>query len=113
MLIRDGATPITCSEDILEALDFAVTRKSSVEAPYKKKHTETSAPKTVSINLDALALSQDEKTICSYLKNEQLSASDLIEKTSWTSSLLTITLSELEMKNLVTQEGGSYRMRVG
>lgn len=119
-LIREGATPITCSEDILEALDFAVTRKRKIEEPYKKRKsptvvkttaTDTDLPKQFSINLDDLMLSPEEKTICYHLKNENMSATELIQKTSWSTSLLNITISELEMKNLVLQEGGSYKMR--
>lgn len=113
MLISQGATPITCSEDILQALDFAVIRENTVEQPHKKIKSQSQpsqhTPKQNPINL--INLSNEERIICTYLKDEKMSATDLIEKTSWSSSLFNITISELEMKNLITQEGGSYRMK--
>lgn len=111
MLIEDGATPITCSEDILDALDFAVERTSQIQLPFKKRTVRKYSERHAPIDIEGLDLSPEEKTICDYLKREKMTATDLIEKTSWSSSILNITISELEMKNLVFQEGGSYRMR--
>ena len=114
-LIENGATPITCSEDILEALDFAVERESPVQLPLKKRivqrHLSFKEKHSV-VDLDQLNLSPDERIICEFLKNEKLSATDLIDKTSWSFSKLSVTISELEMKNLVIQEGSSYKMKV-
>ena len=66
-------------------------------------------------NLSALVkplnLTPEERKICSLLKIEKLSATDLIDKTSFSSSQLNILISELEMKGLVKEEGGRYGVR--
>jgi DNA protecting protein DprA len=88
--------------------------------PGKNKNIETDTPLStpelifpppLAFNLDALALSPAERTICDQLVIEKLSATDLIYKTSLPSSTFNITISELEMKNLVHEDGGIYRMK--
>ncbi|MEK7609796.1 MAG: DNA-processing protein DprA [Patescibacteria group bacterium] len=106
MLIQRGAAMITSSEDVLRELGFEVKTNKK-----KAGEEKNSAKKQLSINLDELALSPNERMICDYLKIENMSATDLIEKTSLSSSLFNIIISELEMKNLVIESGGSYRMR--
>ncbi len=128
MLMKEGATPVTSAEEVLEELSFSEDRLAKVaRSPERlaatladiKKHelarlagSVTKNPVApVQLDLSKFSLSPEEKIIAEHLKNGPLSATDLIEKTSWSSSLLSITISELEMKNLVFQDGGSYRMR--
>ncbi len=128
MLMKEGATPVTSAEEVLEELSFSEDRLAKVaRSPERlaatladiKKHelarlagSVTKNPVApVQLDLSKFSLSPEEKTIAEHLKNGPLSATDLIEKTLWSSSLLSITISELEMKNLVFQDGGSYRMR--
>ncbi len=140
MLIRRGATPITSSQDILEALGFTETTRYDDDdtralklygsLPKEKKprvrkvdatnvSDKSQAPtmftksqKPVTIDLDQLTLSPEQRSICTYIRNESLSATDLIEKTSLPISLLNITITELELKGLVREEGGRYQMKV-
>ncbi len=140
MLIRRGATPITSSQDILEALGFTETTRYDDDdtralklygsLPKEKKSRvrkvdttnvsdKSQAPtmfakpqKPITIDLDQLTLSPEQRSICTYIRNESLSATDLIEKTSLPISLLNITITELELKGLVREEGGRYQMKV-
>ena len=133
MLIRRGATPITSSQDILEALGFTETTRYDDDderalelygtLPKEKKrrtprNTDSSSgtptmfpktPKHSAVDLDQLDLSTDERSICAYIRNESLSASDLVEKTSLPISTLSAVMTELELKGLVRNEGGRYR----
>ncbi len=119
MLIRRGATPVTCSADILEALGFTDTsRYDEVDIDKKsgaksgvKKSANTVVEKQLTMNLESLALSTEEKMICEHLKIEKLSATDLIHKTALTSSMFNITISELEMKNVVRENGGLWALK--
>ncbi len=142
MLIRRGATPITSSQDILEALGFTETTRYDNDderalklyqtLPKEKKRRMrkiissndgcdtlelfTISPlipkpqKPITIDLDQLALSPRERSICTHILNESLSATDLIEKTSLPVSTLSITMTELELKGLIRNEGGRYRL---
>ncbi len=110
MLIQRGAAAVTCADDVLEALGFKTQREKETEKTKGNKRNTTKFQNQLSINLDQLVLTPQEKTICTLLQNEMLSASTIIEKTAFSSSLFSITISELEMKNLVVQEGGSYRL---
>jgi DNA protecting protein DprA len=136
MLIRRGATPITSSQDILEALGFTETTrydddderamklynslpKEKKQRTRKSSGESTGTPnmftklqKPVAIDLDQLALSPEERSICTYIRNESLSATDLIEKTSLSVSSFNILITELELKGLVRGEGGRWRMKV-
>ena len=124
MLIRRGATPITSSQDILEALGFTDTTRYDKEddrdrilydiTPEIKSKRSKKNPiqqKQLTMNLDALALSSEEKAIADCLKIERLSATELIYKTSLSPSTFNITISELEMKNLVKEDGGVYGLK--
>lgn len=128
LLLKEGATPVTCAAEIMEELTFTEERVAKVArsperlaatlAEMKKKEearlagntTTGAAPRATRINLDALALSIDERKVCEHLKLGALNATHLMEKTGLTISMLNITISELEMRGLVTQEIGSYRM---
>jgi DNA protecting protein DprA len=142
MLIRRGATPITSSQDILEALGFTETTRYDNDderalklyqtlPKEKKRRMRRSASgddghdtpglftvsplvpkpqKPITIDLNQLALSPAERSICTHILNESLSATDLIEKTSLPVSTLSITMTELELKGLIRNEGGRYRL---
>ena len=112
MLIQRGAAMITCAEDILEALGFGdPIQKELISANPKDSNQNYHSRKQRMINLDELNLTPEEKKICSFLKIEKLSATDLIEKTGLSSSQLNILISELEMKGLVKEEGGRYGVK--
>jgi len=92
MLLRRGATPITCSNDILEALGFGIDRKDGMNEALP--------------NFAELSLSPEERTIVEYLKIESLSSSKLIEKTSFIPAKLNSIVSELELRGVVKTRNG-------
>lgn len=151
MLIRRGATPITSSQDILEALGFTETsryddddaralrlygslpkekklRPRKIDLDTKNRQTDTldlnnenTLSKRVSsiqlqrqptIDLDQFVLSPDERSICNLIMNESLSATDIIDQTSLPVSLFNITISGLEMKGLIRENDGKFRIKV-
>ncbi len=97
MLIRSGATPITSSEDILEALGFEVDRNAITDTGTKKK-----------FDLSRLNLNPKEKKIVEFLLSEPLSATDLVEKTALSAIELNILLTELELQGLIKEINGIY-----
>lgn len=86
MLIRLGATPVTASNDILEALHF---------------DTEEEVQKTIE-------LSPDEQKIYSLL-SEPLSRDELIRRCGLTTSSASVIVSLLELKDVVKEFGGFIR----
>jgi DNA processing protein len=94
MLIRRGATPITCSEDILESLGFKVKRKDGMNGALP--------------NFAEMSLSLDQRTIVDFLKREPLSSSGLIERTAFPSSKFNTVMSELEIRGIVKEQEGRY-----
>jgi len=95
MLIRDGATAVTSSTDILRALDFTVTPDGQQSF----------------LNLAELSLSPEEKRIIAELQFSPLSGSDLVEKTALPTSMFNVLISQLELAGVVREENGVYRMK--
>jgi predicted Rossmann fold nucleotide-binding protein DprA/Smf involved in DNA uptake len=98
MLMKDGATPVTSGEEVLNELGFAEDRLIKVPrsperlaamlAKRKKLEEMRLAGKILSgptknsgvmrVNLDALSLSIEERKICELLKNGPANATELI-----------------------------------
>ncbi len=97
MLIRRGATPVTCSEDVLEALGFKVNRKDGM--------TEALP------NFAEMSLSGDQMKIVDNLKRESLSSSKLIEITNFSSSKFNTIMSELELRGIIQEKEGQYFLK--
>ena len=89
-LIRQGATPITCAEDVLEALGFP-----------KEKNEE----KQAKLFLD---LSKDEKSILEFLR-EPMTRDDLTRAMKMSSSSVNSLLSLMEIKELIKEELGEIQ----
>lgn len=93
ILIRDGAIPVTRSEDILRALlldvdntiDFTTIRK--------------------------LELSQDEEKIVSILRISPRTSSELLDNTLMNISIFNIVASRLELKGIIYEKNGMYRLK--
>ncbi len=94
-LIREGATAITTSTDILEALGLIPHSGGTQQSL---------------INMENLSLSPHEKTVVNCLRGEILNSTDLMEKTSLSASVLNVTISELELRGLIKETGGRYRL---
>lgn len=84
MLIRIGATPITCSEDILEMLGFGRPEK------YEKQ------------NKLFVDLSEHEKIIVELLQIEPMTHDAIITKTGLSARDVQQTVSLLEIKNIIS-----------
>ena len=88
-LIRQGATPITCSEDILEALGFKIN----------------DGEKQKNLFDDALP---EEKKILSML-DEPMERDELIRKIKMDVGKINTILSTMEIKGLIKEEMGEIR----
>ena len=93
MLIKRGATPITSSEDILEALGFPTTKESGQQSL---------------LSLAEVSLSTEEKSIVNMLKISPRTGSDIIETLQFDSSTFNMYISELELKRIIEERAGLY-----
>ena len=90
-LIRQGATPITCSQDVLEALGFEV---------------ENDKNKQASLFMD---LSKEEKEVIELLR-EPIPRDDLIRAMKKQTSNANSILSVMEIKGIIKEELGEIRL---
>lgn len=88
-LIRQGATPITCSEDILEALGFKIDEKSKQQNLFEDARPE-------------------EKSVLKLL-TEPLERDELIRKIKLSVAEANALLSIMEIKGLIKEEMGEIR----
>lgn len=98
MLINRGARPIFSSQDILEVLGFI-----------KPEERNESVPQ---LSIDSLMLEADEKRVMEELNIQNLQASELAFRTELPPSVLNMTLSKLELKGLIKESVGVYRVSV-
>lgn len=90
-LIRSGATPVTCTSDVLEALGL-----NTGLAPNKSE------------TLLADLATKEEQEIFNILKNEPLSIDDLINKIKIGTDQANVLLSHMEVKGLIKEVGGLF-----
>ena len=93
-LLERGAAPATSSADILRALDF------KVDDEFTKS------------NIDITSLPDDEKIIVARLQFSPMTGNKLIEATGLPASVFNSLASILELKGLITEDGGIYRMNL-
>lgn len=91
-LIRQGATPITCSEDVLEALGFENKKEEDKQARLFED------------------LSNDEKKVIKILR-EPMSRDDLIRELNMRTSEANTLLSIMEIKGIIKEEIGEMRLK--
>jgi DNA processing protein len=89
-LIRQGAVPITCTDDILEVLGF---ERSDVETKQKQ------------LPLD---LSSDEIKVINLLKIEPLTNEELIQKTKISARKINAIISLLEIRGVICEKNGKF-----
>ena len=89
-LIRQGATPITNSNELLEALGFNVTQKL-----FEEKNLDNCSP--------------EEKEILEILR-EPISRDDITRRLGKSTSEVNTLLSIMEIKGLIKEEMGEIRM---
>ncbi len=88
-LIRSGATPITCSEDILEALGFKIDQESKQQSLFDDARPE-------------------EKSVLKIL-SEPMSRDELIRAMKMPTGEANALLSVMEIKELIKEELGEIR----
>ena len=115
-LIKDGAVPITCWQDVAEyyrgvsdtELKTAVLNESSVEAiPSKNKNiTAHSENKLVPVHKDVPDLSDEEKKVYFSLSDTPVHIDTIAEKTDLPPFVVIRVISSLELKDLIVDTGG-------
>ncbi len=88
-LIQQGATPITCSDDILEALGFKIDKESKQQSLFEDARPE-------------------EKIVLEILK-EPMERDDLIREMKLSTGAANALLSVMEIKGLIKEEMGEIR----
>lgn len=94
-LIRQGATPIRDSLDVLEALGFETEKEEEKEKRQKKLFEE---------------LSLDEKKVIEYLR-EPMYRDELIQMLKMSTQEANTLLSVMEIKELIKEELGEIRLK--
>jgi DNA processing protein len=92
-LIRQGATPVTCAEDVLEALGFEQEKDESKQARLFED------------------LSPEEKRVIELLREPQ-PRDDLIRELKMPTSSANSLLSVMEIKGLIKEEMGEIRLNI-
>ncbi len=90
-LIRQGATPVTTSEELLDALGFVVEKKKQTE---KEKYADCG---------------KDEMKIINLLHDESLPRDELIRASGMDTGTANALLSIMEIKELIKEEYGEIR----
>jgi len=96
MLLSRGAAPASSSEDILRALGL-------YDASLPERRT--------TVDLEALSLSSEERSICESIRSAMLTSSDIIEKTALPASEVTMLITGLELRDIVVEQSGTYRLK--
>jgi DNA processing protein len=96
MLIRNGATPVTCIDDLLEFLGFA-RREGQSKLPLKE-------------NPRFHELGSIERTLLQYLEQGPKSRDQLIQLMEIDSKIINMILTTLELDEFVKGEGGLIRI---
>ena len=90
-LLHQGATPVTCSEDVLEALGFEISKDEEKQAKL------------------FLDLSLEEKKVVAILR-EPIPRDDLIRALKMSTPTANAILSVMEIKGLIKEELGEIRL---
>ncbi len=90
-LLRQGATPVTCAEDVLEALGFEQEKKEEKQARLFED------------------LSPEEKKVADLLR-EPIPRDDLIQAMKMPTPTANALLSVMEIKGLIKEEMGEIRL---
>ena len=89
-LIREGATPITCSKDILEMLGFDIDKTSPIQKEL------------------LLSLNDSERKIVELLQIEPLTIDMLIIKTKISIQSINEILSNMEISSIIKERSGRF-----
>ena len=92
-LLKNGATLVTCANDILEALNWEVKPAEQMK-------------------LDLTGLSEDEKKVVEALEVEEKGFDEIISLTNLNTDDLLMILTTLELKGIIKQSAGDRYMKV-
>lgn len=115
-LIKEGAIPITCWQDVAEYYRGVIDEKPEVltenvvkTIPSKnKKITAHSENIPVPVHKNTDALSEDEKMVYLSISAEPLHIDNIAEKCGLPSYVVIRAVSSLELKDLITNTGGRF-----
>ncbi len=108
-LIKQGAKLIESVEDVMEALGYIGEQlQAHVSASAAKASEKTEAPL---FDIGRLNLSEDEKTIYSYLGKEPSHIDQIISATNLTAGSINAGLISLRLKGLIKQLPGSLFLK--
>jgi DNA processing protein len=93
-LIRDGATPVTCAEDVLEALNL------------------TQLGAQLDFSRAAPAANEDERAVLAALTREPRHVDEVVRESGLAASAVSGTLALLELKGLARNVGGMQYVRL-
>lgn len=102
-LLKAGARPITCVDDILDALYLE---------HFKERHTGVDKPATFDNNQQHTQLTDNEKALLSVLEREPKHIDEIVKMSKLQVSIVNSTLSMMEMRGLVKQLGGMKYIRI-
>jgi len=102
-LIREGATPITCSEDILEIFKISSQEKKKMKKDFDDSLYKSFNPQE-KIIFDCLLSSFEAGGI--------LDTDELIKKTKLDTAIINSTLSILELKEAIKNINGTYSLNI-
>ena len=98
-MIREGATAVTCSADILEALGFEVQESADIELTKECRNTSNN------LVLFEPLLSEDEKLVISKL-TAPIQRDDFIREVNLPAGYVNAVLAELELKGVIVERQG-------
>lgn len=95
-LIKEGASIITCSQDILDVMNWEIKKVSSTNTKNNKNNP----------------LTQNEKLVYEYIRKDSLTVDELIIKTNLNINDLMVILTKLELNGLISQTNGEKYISV-
>lgn len=99
MLIRNGATPVTCVDDLLELLGFA-RREGQSSLHFNDLRN----------NPHFQSLGETDKKVVTFLQRGAESKDTLVRELSLDPKTLNMVLSSLELEGFIKEEGGVVRV---
>lgn len=109
-LIKQGAYPVQCVEDVLEVLDSVSIRERSISKDYKKVLYKDE----INVNkgaLEKIDLETEENMVYSCFDFEPLMATELLNAVNMDISKLSAILIRLEMKGYIREVGRNSYVR--
>ncbi|MFA5351506.1 MAG: DNA-processing protein DprA [Candidatus Omnitrophota bacterium] len=95
-LLKQGAKLVTCSEDILEELNFGIFKENNQVGPELEED---------------ISCAKEENVLYNCISHKAVAIDDLMEKTSLTSSQISGLILKLQFKKLIKELPGKHFIR--